>query len=319
MNIVNSSGKKKKIKYEFSLTYCLQLVIELYVQLSAILKGSYLNNFCLISILREPPVKQRVLKLFCRRGWFEKTEIEKMLTYDNSGFSLNANVKIPAWDREGLERLIRYCARPPFASENLRWNGPWLIYRLPKPIHEGQTFVQCEPLEFLDKIAMLIPSPRIHRHHYHRIFAPHSPLREQVTANARKRSSQLIPPLVRKATEKVEKVSLNWAKLIARIYEANPLLCICGKEMKIVAFVTHAAKIRRILMGIGWPSEPPEFDEPYCLVQWDICQLDPRTKDGFSESVEQIHIEYGPDPPIWEGMIDSPHEVSYLDPPHWED
>ncbi len=30
-----------------------------------------------------------------------------MLSYENSGFSLNANVRIPSWDREGFERLIR--------------------------------------------------------------------------------------------------------------------------------------------------------------------------------------------------------------------
>ena len=71
-------------------------------------------------------IRQRVLRLFARRKWIEKDEVEKMLSYENSGFSLNAKVKIEGWDREGLERLIRYCARPCFASENLRWNGPWL-------------------------------------------------------------------------------------------------------------------------------------------------------------------------------------------------
>jgi len=55
-----------------------------------------------------------------------------MLSYENSGFSLNASVKIESFDRDGLEKLIRYCARPCFASENLRMNGPWVIYRLSK-------------------------------------------------------------------------------------------------------------------------------------------------------------------------------------------
>ena len=84
-----------------------------------------------------------------------------MLCCENSGFSFDAKVKIQAWDRVGLERLIRYCARGPFAGENLRWNGPWLIYRLPKPCHTGKTFIQLDPLEFLDKIAALVPPPRL--------------------------------------------------------------------------------------------------------------------------------------------------------------
>jgi hypothetical protein len=90
-----------------------------------------------------------------------------MLSYENSGFSLDARVRIESWDRDGLERLIRYCARPPFKSENLRWNGPWLIYRLPKPSHTGQTFIQLEPLDFLERISNFVPYPRRHRRQGH--------------------------------------------------------------------------------------------------------------------------------------------------------
>jgi hypothetical protein len=76
-----------------------------------------------------------------------------------STYQLDASVRIDPWDRQGLERLIRYCARPPFASENLRWNGKWLIYRLSKPNYKGQVSVQLDPLEFLGKIAAFIPLP----------------------------------------------------------------------------------------------------------------------------------------------------------------
>ena len=36
------------------------------------------------------------------------------------GFSVNASVRIEAADRAGRERLLRYCARPPFALDRLR-------------------------------------------------------------------------------------------------------------------------------------------------------------------------------------------------------
>lgn len=61
------------------------------------------------------PLKKGVLKYFSSRGWFNNDEIEKILSYEETGFSLDANVKIQAWDHEGVERLIRYCARPAFA------------------------------------------------------------------------------------------------------------------------------------------------------------------------------------------------------------
>jgi len=235
-----------------------------------------------------------------------------MASNENSGFSLDANVRVPSWDREGLERLIRYCARPSFVSENLRWNGPWVYYRLPKPTHTGKTFVQLEPLEFIERISRFIPYPRRHRRHYHGVFASNSPFRPKIAANAQKRSNSSIPPDVKKSGEKVKKVSVSWAKLIARIYETNPLVCLCGTEIKITTFVLNTAEIRRVLSRIGWPTEIPQFDPPFDLPNWDICQLLPWTKDGFPPIQDENPImgETNPKPPHWD---------DHSDPPFWED
>ncbi len=47
------------------------------------------------------------------------------------GWSVNASVTIPDWDRHGLERLVRYCARPPLSQERLsRLNDETLVYSL---------------------------------------------------------------------------------------------------------------------------------------------------------------------------------------------
>jgi hypothetical protein len=47
--------------------------------------------------------------------------------------------------------------------------------------------------------------------------------------------------------------------LIARIYEVFPLVCPqCGGELKIVAFLTEAEPLQRILNHIGEPVTPPQ-------------------------------------------------------------
>lgn len=38
-------------------------------------------------------------------------------SYPHSGFSVDAGVCIEAHDGAALERLLRYCARPPFAMD----------------------------------------------------------------------------------------------------------------------------------------------------------------------------------------------------------
>ena len=56
-----------------------------------------------------------MLRWFSRYGVLDPDDARDMLAWDNSGFSLDASARIAGPDRAGLERLLRYCARPPSA------------------------------------------------------------------------------------------------------------------------------------------------------------------------------------------------------------
>jgi hypothetical protein len=86
--------------------------------------------------------------------------------WDNGGgFSVDASIRIETDDRAGLERLLRYCARPPFALEQLEAiDAHRLIYHLSKPQPDGRTELMLTPLELIGRITALIPPPRVHRH-----------------------------------------------------------------------------------------------------------------------------------------------------------
>jgi len=65
------------------------------------------------------------------------------------------------------ERLLRYCARPPFALERLERVADYqLVYRFPNPEPDGRTELRPTPLELIDRLAALIPPPPLHRHRY---------------------------------------------------------------------------------------------------------------------------------------------------------
>ena len=83
-------------------------------------------------------VRTRILRAFAGCGLIERFEAREMLAYRHSGFSVEAGVGIQAQDRAGLERLLRYCARPPFALERLRQRGAELVYHCPKPQSGGK-------------------------------------------------------------------------------------------------------------------------------------------------------------------------------------
>jgi hypothetical protein len=56
-----------------------------------------------------------------RRGLLDQHTVDDMLTWQASGgLSLDASVRIHGVDSAGRERLLRYCARPPFALERMR-------------------------------------------------------------------------------------------------------------------------------------------------------------------------------------------------------
>ena len=99
--------------------------------------------------------------------------------------SVDGSVRIEAADRAGRERLLRYCARPPFALDRLHEvDSERLRYDSAKPGPGGNSPLLLTPLELIDRLAALVLPPRIHRHRYFGVLAPHSPLRTAVTALA---------------------------------------------------------------------------------------------------------------------------------------
>jgi hypothetical protein len=257
-------------------------------------------NFHLASAIDQADVAQvqttlqkRILRAFVARGLLESCNAKDMLAYAHSGFSVDAGVCIQAHDRAALERLLRYCARPPFAMERLRKAGAALVYRCAKQRSEPTSDkrgaktdeLTLTPLGLIDRIAALVPPPRTHRHRYFGVLAPNSPLRAAVTAlaaPAHPATAQAHPqpsttgegapgvaplgnvlPSQSGPAEPVppkRPVHYLWAVLIARIYEVFPLLCPkCGGQMRLIAFITEGTQIKKILDHIGADSDPPHI------------------------------------------------------------
>ena len=86
-------------------------------------------------------VRRRLLRIFVRRGLLPGDDAQAMGQWEHGGgFSVDGSVRIEAADRAGRERLLRYCARPPFALERLRE-----LDRRPLALREHQTRSGREP------------------------------------------------------------------------------------------------------------------------------------------------------------------------------
>ena len=97
------------------------------------------------------------------------------------GFTLHANVHIHGRDRFTLERLIRYMARPAVASRRLSLLPDGRVsYRLRRAWNDGTHTLVFEPLEFIEKLAALVPPPRAHLVSYHGVFGPNAAWRSAI-------------------------------------------------------------------------------------------------------------------------------------------
>ncbi len=93
------------------------------------------------------------------------------------GFSLHAATHVRAADRERLEYLCRYGARGPLSLERLSLLPDGRLrytLRRPWPTNQGATSLTFEPVQFLRRLALLIPPPYQHLVRYHGFFGPNS-------------------------------------------------------------------------------------------------------------------------------------------------
>ena len=180
------------------------------------------------------------------------------------GFSLHAQVAIEAHERESLERLCRYIARPPLANSRLtRMPDGKLCYELARMWQDGTHCVLFEPLELLEKLVALIPRPWTHLVRYHGVFAPNARLRAAVipvqpkshgtvSSRATSMANNTLQPRPRRRT-------LPWAELMRRVFMVDVLCCAwCQHSMTIVSVLTDPKVVEPFLLCLGWPASPPQ-------------------------------------------------------------
>jgi hypothetical protein len=190
-----------------------------------------------------------------------------------SGFSLHANVCIPANARHQLENLCRYVARPAVATERLsRFPDGRVLYRLRHPWRDGTSHVIFEPLDLIGKLAALVPPPRFNLVRYHGILAPSSRWRSRIVpvVSIDAPSSLncpvcIVPKEKKKPQGKKDQAhsadhprNYGWAELMKRVFGFDVLRCDrCGGRMRILCAINPPEAIKKILDCLGLPSRPP--------------------------------------------------------------
>ncbi len=170
-----------------------------------------------------PRAGQKVLTL--RGALPREAPARQPLCADIDGFSLHAAVRVDAHERKRLEQLCRYITRPALSEERIQLDAAGQVrLKLKTPWRDGTTHVVMSPLEFMQRLAALVPR-RPHLIRFHGVLAPNARLRALVVPQGP------LEPAVQAAggaqCEPVQARSqrIGWARLLERVFDIDMQHC----------------------------------------------------------------------------------------------
>ena len=210
-----------------------------------------------------PRAGQKVLTL--RGAMPREGTAGQPLCADIDGFSLHAAVRVEAHDRKRLEQLCRYITRPALSDERVQLSSAGQVeLKLKTAWRDGTTHLAMTPLEFMQRLAALVPRPRLHLIRFHGVLAPNAKLRPVVVPQGQPAQAQAATEAAVPAECEVETVQarphrISWARLLKRVFDIDIQHCPnCGSaEFKIIAAILERQVIEKILTHLGLDPQPP--------------------------------------------------------------
>lgn len=132
-----------------------------------------------------------------------------------------------------------------------------MVLTLKTPYRDGTTHIVVSPLEFMQRLAALVPRPKLNLICYHGVLAPNAKLRAEIIPQSNKgkpvQSDENVPQSATSTS-----VRISWAHLLKRVFEIDIEHCpYCGGTMKIIAAILECGAITKILDHLGIPTRAP--------------------------------------------------------------
>jgi hypothetical protein len=179
---------------------------------------------------------------------------------NEQGFSLHAEVRLAINQRHKLEHLCRYITRPALANERLTLNrAGQVVLTLKTPYRDGTTHIVMESLEFMQRLAALVPRPRLHLIRFHGVLAPNAKLRPAIIPSASTdANANAAAPDQSETLHPFHLGRMSWARLLKRVFDIDIEKCSnCGSALTIIAAILDPTVIAKILAHLGLPIRAP--------------------------------------------------------------
>lgn len=211
---------------------------------------------CTYRIALGPRAGQKVLTLRTVPSTAAPTTSQRCAT--EQGFSLHAEVRCAMNQRNKLEQLCRYITRPALANERLSINKNGdVVLQLKTPYKDGTTHILMSPLEFMQRLAALVPRPRLNLIRFHGVLAPNARLRSAIIPQTSE-NAQNIADHSANGERRSPSSRISWAQLLKRVFDIDVAHCsLCGGQLKIIAAIQSPSAMTRILSHLGLSTRAP--------------------------------------------------------------
>ena len=148
---------------------------------------------------------------------------------------------------------MRYTARGAVALERLAEDADGdLGYTFTKPWSDGTTGITLSPLELLEKLAAIVPLPRVYLVRYAGCLAPHSERRRAIMPTPRQQGGD-------GGEANTGTPRWSWARLLGHVFNLAMASCSFCRQgaLRIIAAMTQEAVSTRILCYLKRASVPP--------------------------------------------------------------
>ena len=144
---------------------------------------------CTYRIALGPRAGQKVLRLRTLPGRDEKTAAA--LCAEVHGFSLPCRGALWRASAQGARTAVPLHHAPGDRQRTARAHGAGdVVLQLKSAWRDGTTHIKISPLEFMQRLAALVPRPRLHLIRFHGVLAPHAGLRATIVPDPPHKSGE---------------------------------------------------------------------------------------------------------------------------------
>ena len=239
--------------------------------------GAFLPDGRFVALPRVPAdllaegFRRAVLDFLVKNEALSKELSARMLAWRHGGFSAHNEVSVAAEDAEGRKKLAGYMLRAPMSLQKMTYDAAsgTVIYR--SKMHAGlkRNFQVMSGAAWLELLCRHIPDRYEHLVRYVGWYSNRA--RGERAKKGSPQADVALPPSGEQpSTEFSSRARAAWARLIRKIYEADPLECPkCNGRMRVIALIEDPGIIHRILDHLGlWAPLATARSPPLSPANW---------------------------------------------------